>query len=119
MYESSLIARYEPLRYLDATTIAAGGWCAIPPEFTHSIRLIRITNATDADLEFTYNTDRAEIFVPAYTSYVDDIAANAFKTDLSGILILPLGFMLYVRMITEIPSIKGVYISAMYGDDAR
>lgn len=112
---TSVCASYEPIRYLAFGSIVAG-YTGIGTVFAHPARLVRITNNTNADLMFTYNTDEDQIIVPAYTSYVDDITANTFTTQMSGILAKAKGSRLYVKRI-EAPTLKGVYVSVLYGSD--
>lgn len=112
---TSVCARYEPIRYLAFGSIAVG-YTGIGTAFEHPARLVRITNSTNADLMFTYDTSEDQIIVPAYTSYVDDITANTYTTQHSGILAKPKGSRLYVKQI-EVPTLKGVYVSVLYGSD--
>jgi hypothetical protein len=112
---TSVCASYEPIRYIAFNNIVAG-YTGIGTSFDHPARLVRITNNTDADLMFTYNTDEDQIIVPAYTSYVDDISANTYTTQHAGILAKEKGSRLYVKRI-EAPTKKGVYVSVLYGSD--
>lgn len=107
----SIRMKYEPIRELASGSIVAG-FTAIGTAVQHPIRLIALTNLTDATLYFSFDGINSHIVLPANGFIVHDITAN--KTQDTG-LYLAKGDKCYVKQLGA-PSSGSVYFSAMYGE---
>lgn len=107
---SSNIARVDALRSLGFASIS-GTYAAVGTPFAHAMRIIRIINNTNGDMFFSFDGTTDNLFVPANSFVLYDIAANDDPTDQFR---LSKGTQIYVKQSTA-PTSGSVYIEAIYG----
>lgn len=106
------IARFEGYFTLPFSSIS-GTFAVIGTAAQHNWRLFRITNATDGDMIFSFDTVNSNIFVPANSFVLYDISANCDSNSNIDNLVMSTGTQFYVKQSTA-PTKGAVYIEAMY-----
>src|SRR5574337_251097 len=91
---SSVRVRYEPLRSLGFASIS-GSYAGVGTPFANPIRLLKVTNLTDAALLVSFDGVVDNDIVAANGFYLYDYSTN--KADQAGFLEQPLGTRLYVK----------------------
>jgi len=99
----------KPIKSLASGSIVAG-YTKIGTPFSDQIRVVYITNLTDAALMFSFTGNTNHIVLPAQGFILLDITAN--KVD-SGGLFLPENTQMYVKQVA-VPTTGSVYISSFY-----
>jgi hypothetical protein len=102
-----------------ADTLRTKGFAAITNSFTtvgnpltHSCRIFRIINATDADMIFSIDGLNNQFYLPANSFVLYDLATNAEKG--SEMFVLEIGTQFYVKFVAA-PSKNSVAIEVIYG----
>jgi len=108
---SSIRIRYETLRSLAFGGIS-GAYAPVGTSFAHPVRILKVTNLTDANLLISFNgIDNMDV-VAAQASYVYDYASN--KNDMGGSLEQPQGDRLYVKQESTAATSGSVYVTIIY-----
>jgi len=102
--------KYEDLRSLAFGSIS-GTYAKIGASFANPIRLLKITNTTDADIIISFNGVDDKDVLPARTSEIWDYGSNK---GLSGATLdQSQGESVYVKQVSA-PSSGSVYVTALY-----
>jgi len=104
--------RFEELRSLGAGSISTFYYSAVSSSFGHPVRILKVTNLTDADLLISFDgvADYDIVAAKGYCLY--DYCTN--KTDQSGLLEQPEGDRVYVKAVSTIPTLGSVYVTILY-----
>ena len=106
-------AKLEALRSLAFGSIS-GTYAAVGTPFDNPVRLICITNNTEGDMLFTYDTSVDQLFVAAGSFKLFDISAN-HKPSNQDDLCFPKETQFYVKQL-EAPVSGSVYIEVLYAE---
>lgn len=112
-YSYSIRLQAETLRSLAFGSIGAA-YMGVGTAFAHPIRLVHLTNNTNADLIISLDGINDHIFIPTKGFMLLDITAN--KTREQGWYIAE-GQRFYVKQDSGAPSSGGFYVTALYGSD--
>jgi hypothetical protein len=105
----SLIVRVDALRTVAAASIS-GTYTPLGSGFAHQMRLIKITNNTNADLTFSFDMVTDNLFVPQGSFTLFDLSSNKGSPD--TIFCFQNGTQIYVK---GTPSTGSVYLECIYG----
>lgn len=108
---SSARAEFEILRTLPFGLIGAA-YTGVGLKFANPVRLLKVTNNTDANLLVSFNGVDDQDIVVAYGFFLYDLCSN--KTDAAGILELSAGKRLYVKQEAWAPTVGSVYATIIY-----
>ena len=108
---SSAIVRFENLRRLGFAALGAG-YVAVGTPFANPLRLIKVTNTTDANLIISFDGVADKDVVAANSAYVYDYAAN--KSSQGGYLEQPVGDCVYVKLEAAAATLGNVYVTTIY-----
>lgn len=106
----SNIARVDAVRSLGFASIS-GTYAAVGTPFGHAVRIIRFINSTNGDMFFSFDGTTNNLFVPAGSFVLYDIAAN---DDPNDIFRISKSTQIYVKQSTA-PSSGSVYVETIYG----
>lgn len=106
------IARYDAIRSLAAGGIS-GTYAVVGSPTTHTTRAFCVTNNTLGDLFISFNGTSDNLFVPAGSFRLYDVAANSAQSTDSNGLVLQIGTQFYTKQSTA-PSSGSVYIELLY-----
>ena len=106
----SNICRFEAYRTLGFASISAS-YAAVGTPFQHPLRCFRCINNTNGDMIFSFDTINNNLFVPANSFVLYDIAANDDPNDQFRISKFT---QIYVKQSTA-PTQGSVYIESFYG----
>jgi hypothetical protein len=109
---SSARVRYEPIRNLGFAAINAATFTAIGLPFANPVRILKITNLTDAPILISFNGIDSHDVVGANGFCLYDYSTN--KADAAGFLEQAQGERVYAQAITALPTINGVYVTVIY-----
>lgn len=92
-----------------------GSFQTIGTILEHNWRAFRIINNTDGDMIFSFNGTDNNLFVPAKTFVLYDIAANCDNSNFLNTdnLVFTLGTQFYIKQSTA-PTEGAVYIEGIY-----
>lgn len=107
---ASNIARVDALRSLGFASIGAS-YVTVGTAFGHPMRVIRILNATNGDMFFSFDGTTNNLFLPSNSFVLYDIASD---DDPSDNFRISKGTQMYVKQSTA-PTSGSVYIEAIYG----
>lgn len=107
------IVRIDTLMTLGFASISAS-YAAVGTPLTNNWRMFRIINNTDGDMIFSVDAVNDNLFVPAGSFVLYDIATNTGNTSDGDTLLFALRTQFYVKQSTA-PSKGSVYIEGMYG----
>lgn len=105
-------AKFEPARSLGFALIGAA-YMGVGTAFSHPVRMIIVTNRTDADLWFSLNGIDDHFMITADTAQILDVSSN--KTAVTQELYFAEGDRLYVKQVSGAPTMGAVYLSVVYG----
>jgi len=91
----------------------SGTFAAVGTPLTHTWRAFRITNNTDGDMIFSFDQVNLNLFVPALTFVLYDLAANASTISSEDGLVLSKGTQFYVKQ-SSAPTTGSIYIEGFY-----
>jgi hypothetical protein len=80
---------------------------------THNWRYFKITNNTDGDMFISFDGTTNNLFVPAYSFTLYDIATNAGPPNVIDNLLLGLGTQFYIKY-SSAPTTGSLYIEGWY-----
>jgi hypothetical protein len=96
-----------------AIAAASGDYVTVGAPTAFPMSMFRITNNTDGDMIFSINGTTDQLFVPAMSFVLYDIAANSPQMLQGGALMLAIGVQWYVRESTA-PTKGAVWIESPY-----
>ncbi len=102
---------YEDLRTLAFGSIS-GTYAAVGAAFVNPVRMLKITNTTNADLLISFDGTTDKDVVPAYVSQIYDFGTNKGKPD--GTLEQRVGDRVYVKQAAGAASLGSVYVTVMF-----
>lgn len=108
---SSMRLRYETLRSLAFGSIS-GTYAGVGVPFANPVRMLKVTNLTDAALLISFNGIDDHDIVAEQSAQIYDYASN--KTDQAGNLEQSAGERLYVKQASGAASSGSVYVTVMY-----
>jgi hypothetical protein len=111
MSSLSVRIRYEPLRSLAFGGIS-GTYAAIGTTFANPVRILKITNLTDANLLISFDGVTDRDIIPANTIEVLDYGSN--KADTGGQLDQSVGDRVYVKQSGGAATSGSVYVTVIY-----
>lgn len=111
MVASSILIAYETIRSLAFGGIS-GVYAAVGSPFSNPVRIIKVTNLTDANLLISFNGIDTVDIVAANGFYLYDYGSN--KADAGGVLEQSLGKRLYVRQESTAATSGSVYVTIIY-----
>ena len=91
----------------------SGSYAAVGTSFTHPVRLMCITNNTDADMLFSTDGVNDMLFIPSQSFKLFDLATN--RALLGNIWCFPVGTQIYVKQSTA-PTSGSVYFECLWGE---
>ena len=105
------------LRYDQMRTVAFGAitasYAALGTPIDFSYRMFKITNNTDGDMLFSFNGTNDNMFVPAFSFTLYDIATNAPNVGQNDELVLDPTTQFYIKYSTA-PSMGAVWVEGAY-----
>ncbi len=108
---SSIRVRYEPLRSLGFAGISAV-YAGVGLPFANPVRILKVTNLTDANILVSLNGVDDHDVVPAYGFFLYDYASN--KGSAAGLLEQPQGDRIYVKSEGAVPTLGNLYVTIIY-----
>ena len=110
MSSLSVRIRYEVLRSLAFGSIS-GAYALVGTKFANAVRILKITNTTDADLIISFDGVNNHDIIPARTAEVMDYGSN--KANTGGQLDQAVGDAVYVKQVSA-PTSGTVYVTVIY-----
>lgn len=107
----SQVVRVDPLRTVAFGSIT-NSYTALGTAFTHPVRMIRITNTTDADMLFSFDTVNDNIIVPAGSFVLYDVTTNREENIIY--FVFAVGTQFFIKYVSA-PSRGTVYLECLYG----
>jgi hypothetical protein len=107
---ASNIARVDAIRSLGFASIS-GTYAALGTPFGHAMRVVRFINNTNGDLFFSFDGTTDNLFVPAGSFVLYDIASD---DDFNDQFRISKGTQIYVKQSTA-PTSGTAYLEAIYG----
>lgn len=111
MSSLSVRIRYEPLRSLAFGGIS-GAYAAVGTSFANPVRILKITNTTDANLLISFDGVTDRDIIAANTIEVLDYGSN--KADTGGQLDQSTGDRVYVKQAGGAATGGSVYVTVIY-----
>jgi hypothetical protein len=108
---SSVRVRYEPLRSLGFASISAI-YASVGLPFSNPVRILKVTNLTDATMLVSLNGVDDHDIVPANGFFLYDYASN--KANAAGLLEQPQGDRMYVKAESTLPTSGNIYVTVVY-----
>lgn len=108
---SSVRVRYEPLRSIDFSGISTG-YVSVGTPFTNPVRILKVTNLTDANVLVSLNGIDNHDVVSANGFFLYDYASN--KANAAGLLEQPQGDRIYVKAEDDLPTEGNIYVTVVY-----
>lgn len=103
-------AAFEAVREVAFGSIGAS-YAAVGSAITDHARLIRIVNATDAQVYISVDGTTNQIRMAANSFFIMDFSANKVRDD--G-LFLPVGTVFYAKQVSGAPTTGGLWIEVVY-----
>lgn len=104
--------RFDTLRSLPFGSIS-GSYAALGTPLTRNWRVFRITNNTQGDMFISADGSTDNLFVPARSSVVYDLATNAQNVQDTDWYVMQIGTQFYVKQ-SSAPVSGSVYIEGLY-----
>lgn len=108
---TSVRALFDTQKTLAFGSVVAG-YTAVGTAFANPVRILMVSNTTDADLQFSIDGATDHFMLAAFSAAVFDISGNRSAT--TNELLFAAGLTVYVKRI-GVPSEGAVYISSIYG----
>lgn len=112
---SAVRVRFEEVRVL-AFGLVLPAYTMVGLPFEHPIRLLKILNATDADVVISYDGVTDHDVIPALGFCLYDFASN--KSSVGGHLEMPIGGAVYARQLAAPGTLGAVAVVCMYASNA-
>lgn len=104
--------QFDAIRTLAYTGISSS-YASVGAVLAHNWRMFKITNNTDGDMLFSVNASTNQMFCPANSFTLYDVATNAQPVGVSDNLMLAIGTQFSVKQSTA-PSKGAVWIEGLY-----
>lgn len=111
MSSTSVRIRYENLRSLAFGSIS-GAYAGVGAAFANPVRILKITNTTDADLLVSFDGINDKDIIAASSAWIHDYGSN--KADVGGQLDQSFGERVYVKESSGAPTLGSVYVTVIY-----
>lgn len=111
MAATSQRIRFENLRSLGYASIN-GTYAGVGSSFANPVRMLKITNISDADLYISFDGVNDKDVVPAHSGQVYDYSSN--REEPVGQLAQSVGERVYVKVVSTLPTIGGVFVTVIY-----
>jgi hypothetical protein len=108
---SSIRVRFEDLRSLAFGSIS-GTYTAVGTPFSNPVRILKVTNLTDANLLVSFNGIDDKDIVAANGFFLYDFSTN--KSDAAGLLEQSAGDRLYIKDDGSAATSGSVYVTVVY-----
>jgi len=115
MSSTAVRIRYEPLRSLAFGSIS-GSYVGVGTSFANPVRILKVTNTTDADLFVSFDGINTYDVIAASSAWIYDYGSN--RTDTGGQLDQALGERVYVKEVSGAPSAGAVYVTVIYASQS-
>lgn len=109
MAGSSLIVRIDALRSVAFGSITAA-YTPLGAPFGHATRIVKIVNATNTSMLFSFNGSTDNEFIPAGGFVLYDLTTNGD----SQLFVFQISTQVYVKYVSA-PGSGAVYVSCVYG----
>ena len=106
----SNIARVDALRSLGFASIT-GSYTALGTAFGHPMRIVKVTNATNGDVFVSFDGTTNNLFIPAGSFVLYDIASDDDPTEEFK---LSKGTQIYIKQ-SSAPTSGTFYLECIYG----
>ena len=106
--------RYETLRSLGFASIS-GTYAAVGTAFANPVRILKITNTTDAALIISFDGVNNMDIVAAKSAWIHDYCSN--KSINGGELDQSVGDRVWVKQVTA-PTVGTVYVTVIYASQS-
>lgn len=112
MLASALKVRYEDLRLLAFGSIT-GAYVGVGASFVNPVRMLKITNTTDQDMDISFNGIDTKDMVAARSSFIYDYGSNLIAP--AGIFEQSAGERVYIKQIgVTAPTTGAIYVTVIY-----
>lgn len=111
---SAVRARYDTLRSLGFAGLSPV-FAGIGAKFTNPVRILKVTNLTNANLIVSFNGVDDMDIVSAFGFFLYDYTTN--KSDAGGVLEHPAEDRIYVRTAGAAATLGTVYVTVVYASD--
>lgn len=111
MQATAIKVRYETLRSLAFGSIGAS-YAAVGSALANPVRILKVTNTTDADLLVSMDGVNNMDIVAASGFYLYDFASNA--SEKGGLLEQQANQIVYVKQASGAPTLGSVYVTVVY-----
>lgn len=109
-FATNIRIRYEVLRSLAFGGIS-GTYAGVGASFANPVRILKITNTTDADLLISFDGINNRDIVAARSAWIHDYGSN--KAETGGQLDQSMGERVYVKQVSA-PTSGSVYVTVIY-----
>jgi hypothetical protein len=109
---TSRILRVDPLRSTDFGSITAS-YVALGAAFSHTTRMVRFVNTTNALLLISFDGTTDNFVLPAGSFVLYDGTAN--KEENAGTFVFVIGTQPYVKYSGSAPTSGTIYLEAIHG----
>jgi hypothetical protein len=111
MLASALRVKFEEVRYLAFGFIGLN-YVATGAPFANPVRMLKVTNLTNADLLISFNGIDDHDVIAARSAFIYDYGSN--KIIPAGILEQPAGGIIYVKEYSSPAISGGVFVTVIY-----
>jgi hypothetical protein len=109
---ASQIVRLDALRVVPFGSVSAS-YVAFGTPFTHTMRLIRFVNTTDADLLISFDNVFDNMIVPAGSFVLYDCTSN--REESLTFFVFQIGTQTYLKYASGAPTKGSVYLECVFG----
>lgn len=106
------VVRFDAMRTVANGSIT-GSFVALGAALTNNWRIFKITNNTDGDMIFSFDSTTNNLFVPANSFTLYDLATNAVNVNESDSFVMQLGTQFYIKYNTA-PTTGDVWVEGIY-----
>lgn len=103
--------KYDDLRSIAFGSIT-GTYAGVGASFSNPVRILMIDNISDADVYVSFDGVSDKTIVAAHSGKIIDYASN--RIDPVGQLEQSVGERVYVKVITTLPTVGGIFVSVVY-----
>jgi len=111
MQANAIRVKYETLRSLAFGSVGAA-YVGVGAAFANPVRILKVTNTTDADLLVSFDGVTDMDVVPAQSYYLYDYTSNNSLS--GGIFEQASGQRLYVKEAAGAPTLGSVYVTVIF-----
>lgn len=110
---NAIIARFEPMRSLDFTSLNAT-FVGVGTPFDHPSRFFKVVNTTDVEINISTDGMIIHDSLPSGVGEIYDTGSN--RNDMGGTLAFPAGTRVYVNT-SGSPTSGRITVTTIYGSD--